>query len=527
MSNYLFTNGFVYDVQHGSCLRDSLLTEAGSIACIGSEAECRVHSAVPPQIIDLQGKVIVPAFTDCHTHFVEYAKSRIMVNLNDCNDLNSIINYLEAYHDQQGYDFPWILGGGWDRNKLDNPLELNKHLLDKIFPDKPVALMNKDYHSRLCNTLALQLSGIDKMPGDPKGGRIERFADGSCTGVLFETATEIIDNYIQLPADRVLVKAIAEAVQEIYQYGLVGFHTMESQLSADLLRSAQAQGSKFRCCWHFPVEALTALSRQKARSYEGDAWFKLGGMKIFGDGSLGSRTAAMYRPYSSEPANTGILRYSDQELLSLILKAAALGFASTVHAIGDRCVSQVIRAILAAPHQLPSPRLFHRIEHLQSITAEDIHMLAHSGIFVSLQPVHLANDVPMIKKHWADIQAEVYIWNSLFKSGLTPGFGSDAPIASINPFLGIYTALTRKAAFDPQQPAFHPEEALSLQQALAGYTLFAAKSSQSERLGGSLEVGKYADLIVLEDFRELDNEYWLQAQSLLTMIGGEIVHSSM
>lgn len=527
MSNYLFTNGFIYDVLTGALRREALLVQDGVIAYLGDESRCRLASRAQPQLIDLKGRILLPAFTDCHTHFVEYAKSRIMVNLDSCNRLEDIITYLETYRDTCAYDFPWILGGGWDRNKLAEPHKLNRHLLDRIFPDKPVALMSKDYHSRLCNTLALKISGIDGMARDPKGGRIERSADGTCSGVLFETATEIIDNYLQLPSPTVLKVAIREAIGEIYAYGLAGFHTMESRLSCELLQQAQSEGTLFRLCWHFTVEEVDSLASQNLQSYQGDEFFKLGGMKIFGDGSLGSRTAAMAQPYSSEPADTGILRYTDAELFDLSAHAAQFGFASTIHAIGDRCVHQVLKTLINVQERYPHQKLFHRIEHLQSIKPEDIALLAQSGIFCSLQPVHLANDVPMIKTHWADIETEVYVWKSLMARGINPGFGSDAPIESINPMLGIYTALTRRPAFDRHQPAFHPEEALSLHQALAGYTLAAAMSSRSEAHFGSLELGKTADLMVLDDFQNQDSEFWLQARSLLTMIGGKIVHSTM
>lgn len=527
MKNYLFTNGLLYDVVSGELRPDSLLVQDGLIRYLGSHAQCLSEASAKPELIDLKGRILLPAFTDCHTHFVEYAKSRIMVNLDKCHSLQSIVNYLEDYRDKSNYDFPWILGGGWDRNKLDEPGKLNKHLLDKIFPDIPIALMSKDYHSRLCNSLALQISGIDKLTHDPQGGRIERFEDGSANGVLYETATEIIDKYVKLPSDSVIINAINDAVAEIYTYGLAGFHTMESRHSCELLQKTQSEGKRFRLCWHFPVEELEALATENIRSYQGDASYKLGGMKIFGDGSLGSRTAAMAQPYSSEPGNTGILRYSDQDLFELTLRAAELGFASTIHAIGDSCVHQVVKTLVQVQGQYHQKKLFHRIEHLQSIKPNDVALLAQSGIFCSLQPVHLANDVPMIKAHWADIENEVYVWKSLVKAGINPGFGSDAPIESINPFKGIYTALTRNPAFDRSNTAFHPEEALSLQQALAGYTLHAARSSRSEALYGSLEAGKQADLIVLDDFRKQDSEYWQTAQSQLTMIGGEIVYGTM
>ncbi|MDD2229489.1 MAG: amidohydrolase [Candidatus Cloacimonetes bacterium] len=523
--DYLFTNGNVLNSTLQVYEPKAVLTHNGKITMIGTAAECRNFASQAYETIDLKGKLLLPAFVDSHTHFVEYAKNSTLVNLKDCQSLDEIRAYLINYRNSLTWDAKWILGGSWDRNRLAEPMQLNRWFLDTVFPDKPVALMSRDYHSKLCNSLALKLAGIDDHSPDPKGGKIERDSAGIPTGVLYETASEMVDAYVQDISPLQIVKSIHNCVQGIYKLGLIGFHSMESKHSRELLLQAQANGSRFRMCWHFPVSELDSVAKEGVKSYNGNDFYQVGGMKIFGDGSLGSHTAAMFQPYTSIAENLGILRYSNEELYRLMLSAAERGFSSTIHAIGNKCVRQVIDMVFKLNKQNPKLNLMHRIEHVQSLRLEDIPLLKASGLFASVQPLHLANDVPMIEKLWHDIQDQVYSFKSMLDAGIALGFGSDSPIESINPFLGIYSAVERRPALNPHLAPFRAEQALSPIQAILGYTLGAAKSSQMQHLRGSIEMGKLADLIVLDDYRKQPSTFWLNAQSQLTMIGGEIVHS--
>lgn len=525
--NYLFVNGRVFNTATKAFEPNSVLVSDTQISHLGSERECRAMAASAYETIDLKGKLLLPAFTDSHTHFVELAKSSILVNLIDCITIDEVLNNLSTYRDKLSWQPAWILGGSWDKNKLDKPELLNKHLLDKVFPHTPVALMSKDYHSKLCNSKALALAGIDHATPDPDGGRIERDNKGEPTGILYETAGEMMDKFIvPLPAEQIL-KAIKQSVKSLYPMGLVAFHSMESSASRDLMLQAQQQGSKFRFCWHFPVDELSRVNNEQFRSYEGEAHYRVGGMKIFGDGSLGSQTAAMDAPYPGSDANYGILRYRDAELYSLMQNAAELGFSSTIHAIGNRCVSQVIDATLQLNSQYPAKPLMHRIEHVQSIRQEDIPRLKQASLFASVQPLHLPNDVPMIELYWHNIQEQVYSFSSMLDAGIPLGFGSDAPIESINPMLGIYSAVYRRPKLKHRQEPFRPDQAISPEQAITAYTLGAAMASREEHQTGSITVAKQADLIVLEDYTQEHETFWLSAQSLLTMYAGEIVYRAL
>ncbi len=523
--NYIFTNGHIYNHAKQSFVSASLLTENDIIKFIGTLPECRLAATAHPETIDLKGKLLLPSFTDTHTHFVEYAKGSLMVNLASCYSMDSISAGLSNYRKQLNWPAKWILGDGWDKNRLSNPAELNRHFLDKLFPDIPVALKSKDYHSRWCNSLALSLAGINQDTPDPQGGRIERFPDGTPNGILSETASDMMDSYIVQPSSQQIIKAITDSVQGLYKLGLTGFHSLESCASRDLMLIAQSQGSRFRLCWHFMLEDFDKAISEGISSYKGDEWFKPGGLKLFGDGSLGSQTAAMFSPYPS--GSTGILRIEDSAMLQYLTRAAEHNIGATIHAIGDRSVRQAIEAVLSLKKLFPTKDLLHRLEHVQSIRNEDIPLLKASGMFAAVQPVHLANDVPMIEQYWNDIQNEVYSFGSMQNSGIPLCFGSDAPIESINPCLGIYSAIQRRPQLDPQQPQFRPDQVISPLQAINAYGYNAAQISRSEHRRGSLECGKLADIIVLDDFRSQPDEFWLNAFSHLTMISGQIVHNML
>lgn len=519
--DYIFTNGFILNSRK-KCFEDkSILIHKNKIAYLGDLQDCKMQAKSGFETIDLKRKLLLPAFMDAHTHFVEFAKSRILVNLQDCYNIEKIKTYLINYRDNLNWNPKWILGGGWDRNRIDNPEELSLKLLDSIFPDLPVALMSKDYHSKLCNSLALKIAGIDKNKPNPSGGLIEHNKRGELTGVLYESANELIDPYIIYPEEQVIVQAISETVDSLYPMGLVGFNSMESIFSRDLMLKAQAQGKKFRFCWHFYPEDYEKVLQEGFKSYEGDEFYKLGGLKLFGDGSLGSQTAAMYEEYPA--GGYGILRYADEELYNTMLSAAENGFATTIHAIGNRCVSQVINCALKLKLTGKFNQFFNRIEHIQAIRKEDIPLLKKAELFASLQPIHIANDVPLIEKHWKDVIDQAYSISSLIAAGIPYAFGSDVPIETINPFQGIYSAIERRPNNNPSLPQFRKDQSITALNAIMGYTLGAAMSTKSEKERGSIATGKLADLIVIEDYRKYPNTFWLTAKSELTMLNGEIM----
>ncbi len=524
--NYLFTNARIYPQDPpGRIESDSLLVSAGKIACLGSLADCRSVASADCEVIDLGGRALLPAFTDTHTHFTEYAKQSFQLDLNGCRTMAEISQRIERFIASQTVLPDWILGGGWDKNSLDEPGKITASWLDQYFPHTPVALFSKDYHSRWCNSVALDQAGFTASTPDPAGGKILRDPDGVPSGIVTETASELLEKYITQPSQERLQAALRETLLSLYNYGLTTIHSMESEFGAGLLRSLSEEEHALRICRHFPLEELDHHIEKGSVSYAGGEWYQTGGVKIFADGSLGSQTAAIDAPYPGSAYNTGILRYSSDALLELAEKAHSRRIGCVVHAIGNIAVGAVIEAFHRLRQRHPESTVLQRIEHLQSIRPLDVAKLLESRAYCSLQPVHLANDIPMIEALWPSLRAQAYNFGTLSRMGIPFGFGSDTPIETLNPFHGIYSAVTRKQGLEPTNPAWRPEERLSALEALHAYTLGAAGASRAQSYTGSLMPGKLADLIVLEDFERLPETYWLEASSLLTMLGGDIVHN--
>jgi len=522
--NYLFTNALIFPMDvRGASIHDSLLVKNGRIALLGSWESCQAFADGPVAEIDLQRKVLLPGLIDTHVHFTEFAKQRMQVDLIGCTNIGEIRQRLVAFRDKHSVLPAWVLGGGWDINRIDEPKLVNRDLLDEIFPHTPVALYSKDYHTRWCNTDALQRAGFTDGRPAPAGGSLQRSSDGVLTGIVFETAAELLDKFIQ-PLSREQVKAAFEqAIKDIHKLGLVSVHSMEKNSDASTLEEYIRESGSLRICRYFYLEELEGMIEQGLRSYTGDEWFKTGGLKLFADGALGSQTAAILGEYPESDADRGILRHSEKELLQIASRAASHGIACAVHAIGDRAVRAIINTFIALRERFPQVELLSRIEHLQAIAPEDIPRLKESGAYCAMQPVHMANDIDMIEKYWPDIREEAYCLRSLVDNRIPLGFGSDAPIETIDPFKGIYCALARKSRMDPNVPTWLENQRITPWEALYGYTLGAARGADSQHFTGSLTPGKLADLIVLDDFLDAPEEFWLKARSRLTMLNGEIV----
>jgi predicted amidohydrolase YtcJ len=522
--NYIFTNARILTMeQPGFHNGDSLLTAGGVIRHIGTRQECLALVGKDTETIDLDGRILLPAFTDTHTHFTEYAKHYLQIDLSGCDTIASIRKTLEVYRQNHPAPPAWILGDGWDRNRIDAPEYIHRKLLDEYFPHTPVALFSKDYHSRWCNSPALKALGIDARSQDPPGGLIARDASGEPSGILSETASELLDRVIVPLSDEETYDCLLRSARDIHKLGLTRIHSMETAFGAKVLENFARETHLLRFIRHFYQDELETMIAQDKTSGQGDCWYRLGGLKLFADGSLGSQTAAIFGEYPDSGGNRGILRLDEDEIFALASRAEGKGLYSVVHAIGDRAVHNVASAFLKLRQRGHQSTLRHRVEHLQSVTEDDISLLKQAGVYCCVQPVHIANDIPMIEKHWRQIQSEAYCFRSLYDAGITVGFGSDAPIETIDPFKGIYSAITRKNGLDPKMESWQPQQRISVWEALRAYTLSAAEVSGCDDWSGSLAPGKVADLIVLDDFTRLDDEYWLTTVPHMTMLDGEIV----
>lgn len=524
--NYILTDARIYTLKPGSDgfdRADSMLVEEGKISAIGSLRECRLAAKKHTELISLKGKVLLPAFCDTHTHFVELAKGRFQLKLQGIDTIDGIRDAASRYKQSRKQMPDWVLGDGWDINRIDDPQSIRRELLDELFPDHPVALFSKDYHAKWCNTKALEICGLLR-PGNKGFGPelVKRDVEGFATGLIYESATEYLDRYVIPPSEIDLQEAIREELESSYRLGLGGFHSMEGEASAMALKRAQESGAMFRYVWHFPLDDLDRMIERGTRSYIEQGSFIIGGVKIFGDGSLGSRTAAMIAPYYDDATNRGVLRYSADELDAAINKAGTAGIACTIHAIGDLTSQVVINSFNKNRLTYLDNKLLHRVEHLQCVSTDDLITLKASGAYCALQPVHLANDIPMIESAWKGIEDRAYRLKDIVELDIPHGFGSDAPIETIDPFKGIYSAIARKPMIDPSLASWHPEQRINVHQALKAYTYGAAMGSGSQSWRGSLAVGMAADIIAVEDWSGKPDEFWLEQRCRMNMVNGHI-----
>jgi predicted amidohydrolase YtcJ len=477
---------------------------------------------------DLHGKVVLPGLTDAHLHLKYYALGLQKI---DC-ETETLEECLGRVAERARIVKPgdWILGHGWNQNRWSGWPAASD--LDRVARDHPVYLTAKSLHAGWVNTAGLKLAGISAASPDPVNGQIQRDPSGAPTGVLLESAMELVDG--ALP--RVTVEMVAEAIERaqpiLWRMGLTGVHDFDRRDCFMALQQLHEQGRlRLRVTKNIPVESLEHAFELGLRTGFGDDWLRIGSVKAFMDGALGPRTAAMFQPYAGEPENRGILNMDGEELFEFGRRAADVGLGMTVHAIGDRANHEVLNAyeqLRAYEREKGLPALRHRIEHVQVLHADDAPRLARLGVVASMQPIHATSDMLAADRYWGERTALAYALRTQLQHGAHVAFGSDAPVESPNPFWGLHAAVTRRRADgSPGEQGWHPEQRLKMQEAVEGFTVGAAYAAYAENRMGRLAPGYLADLIVLEkDPFTCDSEEVKDMHSSATMVGGEWVWQS-
>ena len=413
----------------------------------------------------------------------------------------------------------WIIGQGWDANGWSRAPD--RQGLDEAQP-YPVYLDSLDLHSAWLNSAALAAAGITKETPDPYGGRIVRDGNGHPTGLLLDRAVELVRPVLPQPSAATLDRALIEAQAEAHRLGITGIHNVESMAMLEAFeRMQRAAALRLRVLFHPPVAALPDLMREGVRSGQGSDWLSIGGVKMFLDGSLGSRTAWMLQPYNGT-RDRGMPLTTEQEAREAMTSAAEAGLATTVHAIGDAAVRRALDLVSALPRVV----LPHRIEHFQCVHPDDVRRAAQDGLVLSMQPSHMLTDIPLVDRHWGDRGAGAYAFRSLLQAGARLLFGSDVPVASLDPRDGIYAALTRRRRDGSPHLGWYSEERLRLADVLRAYTVEPARAAGVGHRRGCLAPGYDADLVawsVDPSAERGDGEAFRQGRVVLTVVGGEVV----
>ena len=533
----LITNGQVYTMDASLPTAEAVGLAGNRILALGSANELRGLRGPATEIIDLAGRIVLPAFADSHIHFLNMARARRHLDLSTARSAEEIASAVagRAAATPPGH---WVFGNGWDRNVwLDTSLP-TRRLLDAASPDHPVALHSKDLHSTWVNSLALAQAGFTSATPDPAGGVIVRESlTGEPTGILLERACKVMADVYPPPTPEECAGEIKSAMPEAWQSGITSIHQMGDRPDGRAFRAFQLLHQRgelsLRVLYYLPRENLEAAVQLGLRSGFGDQRLRIGGVKLFADGSLGSHTAWMLEPFSDEPLNRGVPWLDPQELREIVGYASRSGLAVAVHALGDRANREVIDAVAAARRheeerpESAGPLLRHRIEHAQLLHPDDIPRLARHGLIASMQPIHCTSDMIMADKLWGEPRcAGAYAWRSMLDASVPLAFGSDGPVEPLDVLQGIHAAVSRcRADGSPGPGGWHSEQRLSVVEAVHGYTLGAAHAAGEETERGSITPGKLADLVVLsDDIFKLQPERILDTRVDMTFFDARVVY---
>lgn len=517
MSAILFAGGRIHTGLGTSA--EALLARDGRIVAVGRHAEV-AREARSAERVDLRGGLMVPGWTDVHVHFMWWALQMEQVDLRDAATLDDAL----ARVAERAAQLPagaWLVGGRFDKNRWGRWPTAEE--LDRVTAGRPAALRSRDGHSRWLNAAALRAAGIGPGTASPAGGEIERDAAGRPTGILKENANWLVDGVVPAPSLDERVAAIRRGQTEAWRRGITGIEDLEPANALEAFAFLDGEGGLgLRVEMGIPRGDLDRAIEEGLRTGAGGEWLRTGHCKIFTDGALGSQTAALEEPYEGTDAR-GILTIEPDELAHDVTRAAAAGIAVAIHAIGDRAVRVALDAI--EPTRRTHPGLRQRIEHVQLVREEDLARFGRLGVIPSVQPIHATSDRDLVDRHWGAARARrAYPWRSLVSHGAVLAFGSDAPVEPIDPLLGIHAAVARKRPGDADR--WYPAEALTLDEALAGYAAGAAYATGRETERGTLAPGMRCDATILErDLAAVPVDDWPGVRVTGTVTGGAVRHA--
>lgn len=501
---------------------NAVLIRDGRVRAVGSEAEVRSAALPGARVESLPDAVITPGLTDAHVHLTAWALARRRVELHEDATLDAALRRVgSAAATGEG----WVRGLGWDANRWGGTPD--RHALDHVSPDRPVYVESHDLHAGWVNSRGLRVCGITRDTPDPEGGKIVRDPEsGEPTGILLERAKLLAEAHLPEPSQEEVHEALLDAQSEVHRLGLTGVHSVEPSGIADFEALRQAGRLRLRVLQSIALGQLDAAIAVGLRSGFGGDWIRIGGVKMFLDGALGSRTAWMREPYEGEPDNRGIETLSAAEFPDTVRRAAAAGIASTVHAIGDAAVDRALDTLGSAPRVEAMP---HRIEHVQLCAPDAWSRAAEAGIVASMQPVHLMSDIPAAEQFWGHERSRgAYAFAPLLRAGTTLAFGSDVPVETVDPRPGLFAAVQRVGWDGEPRGGWYPEHALSREVALRAYTEGPAVASGESGRRGRLLPGYDADLVAWTvDPLDCAPEELRTMECVLTVVAGEVVHRSV
>lgn len=535
-STLILVNAKVWTENPAQPTAQAVALDGSRILAVGDNASIRKLAAPDTHIIDLRGRLLLPGFNDAHVHFLQGGASLIAIPLRDSTSQADFRDRIARF----AKTLPpgaWISDGVWDHQSWNPPVPPNRQLVDAASGDHPLFLWRIDGHMALANSLALKLAGIDRNTKDVPGGEIERDKYGNPTGILKDAATALVERIMPPPPPAEQDRAMEAAMRNAAEHGVTSVQNMadssEDRSQPDVFREFQkferAGKLTVRIYEAEPVRDFANLANAGVVAPFGNPSLRIGNLKAFADGALGSETAWMDEPFANHPGYSGI---ASPDLLKIdqfydeMRRADKAGLQISIHAIGDRANRTILDLYARLEKDNGPADRRPRIEHAQHLHPSDIPRFAKLGVIASMQPYHAIDD-----GRWAEAELGLerlkssYAWKSLLDSGATLAFGSDWPVAPLDPVMGIYAAATRRTLDGKNPNGWIPEQRITVAQAVHAYTMGSAYAEHQEKVKGSIEPGKLADLIVLSaDIFTIPPESIEKTKVDLTIFDGKIIY---
>ena len=507
----------------------------GRFLAVDDDDHVLLHSWRGVPVIDLKGRKVLPGLTDSHIHLLGWALSRRQLNLAEAGSLAALQQLLSerAAATTAGR---WVIGQRWNETEWPDPRVPTRFDLDAVSPDHPVLLWRTDLHMAVANSRALARAGITAEIADPAGGLIRRNEHGEPNGVVCDTAVGLLTAVIPTPTEDESLAVLRDGLGELHRLGITGVHAFpgvagtSGAMSFRALQRLEAAGELTARVWMLlPGENLGDAIDLGLRTGMGSEMLRVGHLKFFADGSQGARTAWVSEPYEDVPG-CGFPIVPPEDLAEAARRADRAGLAVAIHAIGDRANHELIKALEPVLRSRPEaettlPAAPHRIEHAQMVQTEDVLRMGRLGLVGSVQPIHVTDDYPMAERSVGGRAGMLYPFSDMQRAGVTLSFGSDGPVADINPFFGIHAAVTRQRRDGTPAGGWFAVQCLSVNAALRGYTFGPAIASGRRADLGSIAPGKLADLVVLDrDILAIRAEEIPDIKVVMTVVGGDVVY---